>query len=257
MPFVAVHQQEDERVRLLWGPRGVSLGAGRGDVVVVVDVLSFATSCAIGAAQGAIIYPSRKGREGRRRASEIGAELAVSREVHRRMGGICLSPSCFEEIAPGTRVVLPSPNGSTCVREGEGASRILVAGLVNAQATATAALETCRQRGVGVTLVPCGERWGDEGKDQLRVAVEDLIGAGAVLEAFSQMAPEIRLSCESEVARASFRSFRGDLQEVLHRCGSGRELIERGFPQDVQIAARLDAVPVVVELRGDGSLGPP
>jgi 2-phosphosulfolactate phosphatase len=36
------------------------------------------------------------------------------------------------------------------------------------------------------------------------------------------------------------RSIRSDLRNLLKQCGSGRELIERGFDQDVDIASDLD-----------------
>jgi hypothetical protein len=63
-------------------------------------------------------------------------------------------------------------------------------------------------------------------------ASEDLIGAGAVLADLPGTP-----SPEAELAIAAFARFRHDLAGALSRCGSGRELIERGFTGDVELAA--------------------
>mgnify|MGYP003289722199 CR=1 FL=1 len=49
------------------------------------------------------------------------------------------------------------------------------------------------------------------------------------------------LSPEARIARAAFESTRGDIPGVLRECASGRELVERGFSLDVDLAADLDA----------------
>lgn len=68
---------------------------------------------------------------------------------------------------------LPSPNGST-VSTTAGAIATFTACLRNCRAVAAHALT----RGLRIAVVPAGEQWGD---GALRPAIEDLIGAGAVL----------------------------------------------------------------------------
>jgi 2-phosphosulfolactate phosphatase len=58
--------------------------------------------------------------------------------------------------------------------------------------------------------------------------LEDLIGAGSVLAELPGT-----LSPEAEMAIATFTRFRQDLGGALFRCGSGKELVERGFTLDV------------------------
>ena len=95
-----------------------------------------------------------------------------------------------------------------------------------------------------VALVPAGEQWAD---GSLRPAYEDLVGAGAVADRLLGCNPLLALSPEAEAAMLAFRSLR-----PLERCTSGAELVERGFAEDVRIAAEIDAstaVPVLVEGR--------
>ena len=95
-----------------------------------------------------------------------------------------------------------------------------------------------------MSVVAAGERWPD---GQLRPAVEDLWGAGAVLAALGGTGA----SPEAEVAVAAFRDGRGALGGALPRCASGRELVEAGFAADVDLAAAHDVSEVVPVLYGD------
>ena len=49
---------------------------------------------------------------------------------------------------------------------------------------------------------------------------------------------------------AAFHAARSALQPFLTGCASGRELIERGFAQDIALAAQLDASATVPILDG-------
>jgi 2-phosphosulfolactate phosphatase len=127
---------------------------------------------------------------------------------------------------------------------------VLAACLRNAAAVAAAA----RAAGGAVGLVPAGERWhGSTGP--LRPALEDLLGAGALLTALAPSAP----SPEARAAMAAFSEAAPDLPGRLAECASGRELIDGGFPEDVRIAAELDVSGVAPRLEGeafvDGSGG--
>jgi 2-phosphosulfolactate phosphatase len=91
-------------------------------------------------------------------------------------------------------------------------------------------------------VVPAGETWDDS---SLRPGIEDLLGAGAVISALrGSRSPE---AC---AATAVFDSFRSRLHDVLRACSSGKELIERGFDADVDLAAELDTSLSVARLLG-------
>jgi len=79
-------------------------------------------------------------------------------------------------------------------------------------------------------VVPAGEHWPD---GSLRPAVEDLLGAGAVLHHLG-----LPPCPEAQVARDAFRSV-GPAVAALVRAGrSGQELVGRGFAGDVELAVQ-------------------
>ena len=86
--------------------------------------------------------------------------------------------------------------------------------------------------GGAVGVILAGERWPD---GSLRPAIEDWLGAGAVIH-------HLALPCspEAQVARDAFRSAGDDLARLIRASVSGRELTDRGFPGDVDIACEED-----------------
>ena len=88
-------------------------------------------------------------------------------------------------------------------------------------------------QGAAVAVIPAGERWPD---GSLRPSIEDLIGAGAVIEALG-----LPCSPEAVIAREIFCSVRLRVGELVRGCVSGQELINRGYAQDVEVAIDLDA----------------
>ena len=122
--------------------------------------------------------------------------------------------------------MLASPNGSTLAL----AATIPVWTACPRNASAVA--ERAAAHGSRIAVVAAGEQWPDS---TLRPCLEDLIGAGAVLAALTGTP-----SLEAELAIAAFTRFRHDLGGALPRCGSGKELIERGFASDVELAAEYD-----------------
>jgi len=96
--------------------------------------------------------------------------------------------------------------------------------------------------GSGISIIPAGERW--KKQQTLRPAIEDLVGAGAVIHAL-----EGSRSPEAETAASAFAAFRENLPSVICASGSGKELIGRGFEEDVRLAAALDASDCVPMLK--------
>jgi 2-phosphosulfolactate phosphatase len=237
--------QQSWRCRLEWGRRGAAAATARGDVLVVVDTLTFSTAVITALHCGVTVYPCLP-RDKERLAKEIGAEAAVRRQDVPQEGRFSLSPATFLSSEPGAKVVLDSPNGAACCVSAQAAPCVVAASLVNAQAVArfvSARLAGCDQ---SVTVLACGERWLTpvEGED-LRFAVEDWVGAGAIL---SHLA--LDESPEAQACEAAFRGVQDRLEEVLLNCGSGVELREKGYTSDVLHAARLDLYAVVPLLTG-------
>ena len=215
--------QSDYDLRCEWGLRGLLHLAPVSDAVVIVDVLSFTTTVDIAVANGASVVPSR-----------WKAQSAPQRSAT----GYSLSPASVRTIPAGTALVLPSPNGSTLALSARQVPTF-AACLRNAPAVSGHLAGFARR----VAVIPAGERWPDE---SLRPCLEDWAGAGAVLAGL----PGTR-SPEAELAVAAFERFRGDLNGTLLRCGSGRELVERGFRCDVELAAEFGVSAAVPVLAGD------
>src|SRR5689334_10086397 len=138
-------------VRCEWGPRAVEALAPHADVVVLVDVLSFGSCVDVATARGALVHPwPRSDASAADRARALGAVLAGARE----RGGPSLSPASMRDVAPGTRILLPSPNGAALSLL-TGATPTLAGCLRNAASVARAAAAI----GGRVAVIPAGERW--------------------------------------------------------------------------------------------------
>ncbi len=252
--------QDRHEVRLEWGPDGAvplaRYAAERGSRVlaVVVDVLSFTTCVTVAADRGTTVLPF-PWRDDRATAFAAAHSATLAGPRGDSRSSITLSPGSIRSAVGVDRLVLPSPNGSTTstLLEATGAT-VVAASLRNRSAVAAwlvARLEESVGRRLAILLVPSGERWGN---GTLRPAVEDLWGAGSVADALVRLldhrAGPALLSPEAEVALASWRSAAGSLADHLTACASGRELIEKGWGEDVSVARELDSssvVPVLVD----------
>lgn len=223
------------RVDVEWGPQGLRRLSETCDAVVIVDVLSFSTTVTIAVARGAAVWPHTGADRAEELARAIGATLARGRNMRE---GRTLSPASMLDVVSGERIVLPSPNGSALSHAALVSGLVVVAGsLRNASAVARWLVDNV----TSVGLVPAGERWPD---NSLRVSYEDLVGAGAIAEAIDRAAPDADLSADAVAAAAAFRNRR-----PLAAVPSGRELVDRGFPDDVMLSEELDADAVVPVLR--------
>ncbi len=202
--------------------------------MIVVDVLSVSTAVDIATSRGAVVFPyPLKDASAAAYAEAAGASLA---SPHRE-SGFSLSPASLLRIPSAHRLVLPSPNGGALCFAAQ-APHVLTACFRNAAAAAAVAVRLGRTIG----LIPAGEMW-DTG--EMRPSLEDLAGAGSVIARLPG-----RRSPEAELAVAVFDRFRADLGGALRESGSGKELIERGFSPDVDLAAEQDvsrAAPVLAD----------
>jgi 2-phosphosulfolactate phosphatase len=224
--------QSASHARCEWGSAGLAACLPGSAAVVIVDVLSFCTAVEVAVSRGARVFPYRARDESAADFAQAHQALLASSD---RAAGYSLSPASLRDLPPGTRLVLPSPNGSTLSLNTGGAATYAGC-LRNAAAVAWAAA----QHAGPVTVIAAGERWLD---GSLRPAIEDWIGAGAILSHL----PGSR-SPEAALAVATFEAARDQLEDWLAGCGSGRELIARGCAADVTLAAELDVSKAVPRL---------
>jgi 2-phosphosulfolactate phosphatase len=152
------------------------------------------------------------------------AEGATLASKERRRDAFCLAPATLQHAPAGLRLVLPSPNGSTLAFE---AARARAAPVVVSASIrdAAAVARWLTERNGDVAVIAAGEHWQDGSS---RFAIEDWLGAGAII---AQLPGE-------------------RLLDVFRDSVSGMELIERGWPDDVALAAQLDADDCVPLLDG-------
>jgi 2-phosphosulfolactate phosphatase len=223
-PFFDQHEYD---IRCEWAIEGITALVPTSDAVIIVDVLSFSTAVDIAVGNGATVYPYRLRDESAvAYAESLGALLASP--TRNATSGYSLAPSSLLEIPPGTRLVLPSPNGST-LSLATGHTPTFTGCLRNAAAVAAAA----QKLGTRISVIPAGERWQD---GTLRPAIEDLIGAGAIVHHLAGTK-----SPEALAAESVYKTFAPNLLQCLQQCTSGKELIALGFATDLPLAAALNA----------------
>jgi 2-phosphosulfolactate phosphatase len=235
------YNQQEFEIRCEWGPQGVAALAPISDVVIIVDVLSFSTCVEVATQRGAWIYPyASKGDDAQQHAEKIGALVADHR---RTPGTYSLSPASLQTIPAETKLLLPSPNGAT-LSLGTGTTPTLAGCLRNPRAVA----QIAQSIGPRIAVIPAGERWRTDGS--LRPSFEDWVGVGAIISHLNGY-----LSPEAQSALAVFRATESALKPLLAACASGKELIEAGFAEDVEIASDYNISDTVPHL-SDGCYTP-
>lgn len=229
------YEQPQYDIRLEWGEQGVQVLAPSSDVVIVVDVLSFTTCVEIALTRSATVFPFGGTMQA---AQELAREKQALLAGKRGTPGVAytLSPVSLLTIPEGASVVLPSPNGSTLSLVAE-RHAVTVAGCLRNSAAVAAYVQERFQK---ITIIPCGERWWPQ--RHLRPALEDLVGAGATVSALQG-----KKSPEALQAQLLFRAL-ADIPATIAACVSGVELREKGYDEDVRLAAALnvsDCVPLL------------
>jgi 2-phosphosulfolactate phosphatase len=232
-------------VRVEWGPVGAAVLAPHCPCLVIVDVLSFTTSVTVAVERGIRVFPyAWRDETAADFADEVDAVLAIGRRDGRPDHPWSLSPAALRAAPAVPRLVLPSPNGSAIAAAASAYGATVVAACLR---NATAVGRWLAAQGFGsadrpVGVIPAGERWPDA---SLRPAVEDALGAAAVVAALASTVED--LSAEARL----FHALHGpDSGRLVRECLSGRELVQSGFGDDVDVAVEVDTcavVPVLID----------
>ncbi|HEX6351594.1 2-phosphosulfolactate phosphatase [Actinophytocola sp.] len=248
---VTVFEQDGFDLRVEWGLDGVRALGPHCAVLVIVDVLVFSTTVNVAVEQGARVLPLPWRDE---RAAEVagaaGATLIPTGLVNlagqptaTSDPGWTLRPSSLAGSVPaGTFLAISSANGShLSAAAAESGATVLAGCLRNASAVAAKAVELAGDGPIGV--VAAGERW--KNGDTLRPAIEDYLGAGAIVAAITGRTTP---SPEATLAALTYRT--AQVAELVTDSISGRELAVAGVPKDVALATEIDvstAVPVLTD----------
>jgi len=249
-----LHKRADDQLfdqspfqcRVEWGQRGAREAAQRGDITIIVDVLSFSSTVVTAVHYGAAVVPFPPIRDAAiEYAKQIGARFVWGRAEAEKFGGHSLSPLTFSPEDRGQTFVLCSLNGATCARAASKVPALLVGCFLNASAVADVANALQAKTGADITVIPCGEKWSSvlENENDLRPGIEDYLGAGLILSMLKgSKSPEVR------VCIGAYEHAKTSIRELIWDSGSGRELRERGYGRDVEYCAQIDvcrAVPVL------------
>lgn len=169
------------------------------------------------------------------------------------------SSTVTDRVAAGERVPLDdaahavSLNGARVAAHAAAAEHapvVLLGCLRNAAAVAQEVLaeQTRRAARTSVAVIACGELTDRAAGAPLRFAVEDLLGAGAVIDAIGALgldhtSPEAAATCEA------FRGLERATRHLLTSSGSGQELLARDLRDETLAAAEVDAAASVPVLR--------
>lgn len=158
-----------------------------------------------------------------------------------------------ERIAGGAHVavvvdVLPSPDGAMIAEALGGRGLVVLEGsLRNRSAVARRILELQEERGerLMVAIVAAGERVepvddGAAGGGVARFAVEDQLGAGALVDALIALGID-HTSPEAAVACAAFEGLRHAVVHLIGASASGADLVAQGRRSEVRAATDVDA----------------
>ena len=161
-----------------------------------------------------------------------------------------------ERILPGAHLavavdVLPSPDGDALSAKLAATFArpdlvVLAGSLRNRTAVARRILELQEQRGerLMVALIAAGE----DAADGPRFAIEDQLGAGAVVDALVALGID-HTSPAAAVACAAFEGLRHAATHLIGASGRAVELVEQGRRPEVRFATELDASTDVPVLR--------
>lgn len=227
------------RWNLVLLPRDATAESFAGRAVAVFDVLRATTTMTAALAAGvSVIRIFGTSEEARQAAAGAGGPRPLlCGEVQ------CLPPAGFDlgnspgalnlAAHEGRSLYMGTTNGTRAIIAARSAKLLLAGALVNASAVARALVAS----GLDVTLLCAGTNG--------EIAMEDMIGAGAVADALQQLG---EVDFESDVARMAVRMFRGakdDLRSALAEGAGGRNVIAAKLEADIDFAARLNVLDVV------------
>ncbi|MGZ9126006.1 MAG: 2-phosphosulfolactate phosphatase [Candidatus Binatia bacterium] len=216
-----------------------------GKVVVVIDVLRATTTIVYALAAGAVeVIPCLEVDEAlllagqNRETSILGGERGGRKIENFDLGN---SPLDYTPAKVGGKsVVFTTTNGTRALMRCRSARRLVISAFVNFSAVCRALAEE------DAIEIVCA---GTDGE----VTREDTLLAGAIVDELLRVA-NLQINDQAEIAADAWRSAIGDLtgqsplSNAMRRSRGGRNLIEIGQENDIDIAAQIDRFDIVPEL---------
>ena len=220
-------------IRFEWGEVGAGHLGSAARVLILVDIFSFSTALDVAASRRAQVYPFTHGdRVAAEFARAHGAFLAVDRRKLTNDSPYSLWPTSLTTLPLASRLVLPSLHGTTLTLGAARNGGHVFAGCFR---NSTAIANATARLGAPIAVIAAGERWPTEA---YRPALEDLLGAGAIITAL--IGAGLRPSPEASAAAAAFADAAPNLLERLRSTLSARELAAIGSSDDAVFASQIN-----------------
>lgn len=176
------------------------------------------------------------------------ADVVVVVDVLRFSSTISARVAAGESVSFGGEARSNAESGAAvAAAAAAGGAVVLLGCLRNAAAVADEVMAEQTRRGgrTSIAVIAAGE---PTGRADVRFATEDLLGAGAIVDALSRRgidhtSPEAATACEA------FRGLRGAVKHLLSATGSGQLLLADARRDEVLAAAEIDADSTVPVLR--------
>jgi 2-phosphosulfolactate phosphatase len=138
------------------------------------------------------------------------------------------------ERVKGKKLILTTTNGTRAFHAVSAGKEILAGSFLNIGAIARRCVESNRN----VFIFPSGDKGG--------FSLEDTLCGGLLIDLILKKEREqIFLTDASYCAQILYQRFKDDLLEAFHLSHHGKELIDRGFEEDLAYCAQIDVTPVV------------
>ncbi|HEY9016642.1 MAG TPA: 2-phosphosulfolactate phosphatase [Gemmatimonadales bacterium] len=231
------------RIDAVFTPAGLAPADVQGRSVFVIDILRATTTMCAALSHGArAIIPVGSTEEALRLAQTIGSDdvLLAGEKDCERIPGFQLGNSPLEmgdSTVRGKTLIVTTSNGTKALLACQGAAAVYPSAAVNLTASVEKAQEVLRTE--GNILLVCAGRQGAFGLD-------DAYCAGRLIVAILGDRKRRRGLNDAALACLDLvRRYGDNWERPLSYSRAGRELIRRGFGDDLRDASRMDAYPVL------------
>jgi 2-phosphosulfolactate phosphatase len=227
--------------------RDAGKAVGRGDLIIVIDVLRSGTSILNALTNGAqAAVPATTLEEAYKLHSKHPQYLLAGERGGHKPVGFDLGNSPLEftsERVEGKILVITTTSGTAALVRSKAAKWVLVGGFLNALAAARKAEKIAAREIIGVSFVLAGEKG--------KFSLEDFLCAGAIANGFA--VDKVHFSDKVQAALLAFKQAENDLTGNVMKAKHAEHLVQLGFKGDVDFSCSLNVFRTV-PMYADGKI---
>lgn len=214
--------------------RDAGKAVGRGDLIIVIDVLRSGTSILNALTNGAqAAVPAMTLEEAYKLRSKHPEYLLAGERSGHKPAGFDLGNSPLEftrERVEGKTLVITTTSGTVALVKSKQAKWVFVGVFLNALAAARKAEEIAARETIGVSIVLSGEKG--------KFSLEDFLCAGAITNGFA--VNKVHFSDKVQAALLAFKQAENDLTGNVMKAKHAEHLVQQGFKGDVDFSCSLN-----------------